>query len=134
MLLKLLEYRWQLNIFSVYSITISLINMKSILFRKLAGCTNEVWNVSFCAMEMKLRKSWSPSANTISGFRGSLEWSAQGNVEYFICAALRKHLQKYNFNIKPLLHKKSTIPNVLLTSKTVLSKWVFRGSNPGHPD
>ena len=81
MLLKLLEYRWQLNIFSVYSIIISLINMKSILFyfyvsilyesyiflffmlpiyintilfRKLAGCTNEVWNVSFCATRFLL--------------------------------------------------------------------------------
>ena len=25
-------------------------------------------------------------ADTISAFRGSLEWSAQGNLEYLICA------------------------------------------------
>ena len=44
----------------------------------------------FCAMKMKLKKSWSQLANTISAFRGSLEWSAQGNPEYSICAG---HLQ-----------------------------------------
>ena len=41
-------------------------------------------------MEMKLKKSWSPLANMISAFGGSLEWSAQGNPEYSICAG---HLQ-----------------------------------------
>ena len=37
-------------------------------------------------MEMKLPEAWSPLANTISVLGGSLEWSAQGNPEYSICA------------------------------------------------
>ena len=38
-------------------------------------------------MEMKLPEAWSPLANTISAFRGSLEWSAQGNLEYLTGAS-----------------------------------------------
>ena len=41
-----------------------------------------IWKISFCAMEMKLKKSWSPLANTISAFRGSSECPAQGNLKY----------------------------------------------------
>ena len=81
----------------------------------VSSCTSEVWKVSFCAMEMKLKKSWSPLANMISAFGGSLECSAQGNLKYFTCAACSTNLsRKYNFgsrnvignNINLPLHKK----------------------------
>ena len=40
-------------------------------------------------MEMKLRKSWNPLVHTISDFRGSLEWFAQGNLEYLAGVSYR---------------------------------------------
>ena len=44
-------------------------------------------------MEMKLKKSWSPLANMISAFGGSLEWFAQGNLEYFIGAGYAESMK-----------------------------------------
>ena len=70
----------------------------------VSSCTSEVWKVSFCAMEMKLKKSWSPLANMISAFGGSLECSAQGNLKYFTCAACSTNLsRKYNFGSRNVI-------------------------------
>ena len=54
-------------------------------------------------MEMKLKESWSPLAHTISAFRGSLEWSAQGNLEYLICASHPRQLLSHQIMISCFL-------------------------------
>ena len=54
-------------------------------------------------MEMKLKKSWSPLANTISVLGGSLEWSAQGNLEYLICASHPRQLLSHQIMISCFL-------------------------------
>jgi len=40
----------------------------------------------FCAMKMKLKKSWSQLANTISAFRGSSECPAQETLNIDLCS------------------------------------------------
>jgi len=40
----------------------------------------------FCAMKMKLKKSWSQLANTISAFRGSSECPAQETRNIDLCS------------------------------------------------